>query len=145
MRRCIRCTQWKDESEFNIRNTEKGYLQSVCIDCQQKDSKDRYASNSDYVKERNKFSRQKGKDRAKSLVYDYLSQRYCVDCGESDIEVLTFDHVRGEKKYNIADMIQQGLGSENLIREMELCDVVCFNCHMKREQKRRGRGRFTEY
>ena len=138
MRRCVRCTEWKDESEFNIRNQERGYLQSVCITCQQKDSLDRYSDNPDYVKERNKLARQNGKVRARLFVIQYLSQKSCADCGESDISVLTFDHVRGTKKYNIADMIRQGLGNENISREIELCEVVCFNCHMRREQKRRG-------
>jgi len=141
MRRCIRCTDWKDESEFNIRNTERGYLQSVCISCQQKDSRERYAKDTEYVKERNKLSRQKGKERAKQIVSDYLSSRFCIDCGESDPVVLTFDHVSGEKKYNIADMIQQGLGTENIMREIGNCEVVCFNCHMRRERRRRESSR----
>ncbi|MCL5611152.1 MAG: hypothetical protein M1485_01135, partial [Chloroflexi bacterium] len=64
------------------------------------------------------------------------------DCGESDVTVLTFDHVRDTKKYNIAGMIQQGLGLDNIMREIEKTDVVCFNCHMRREQKRRGQDRF---
>ena len=141
MRRCIRCADWKNESEFNIRDAKRGYLQSVCITCQQKDSRERYANDTEYVKERNKLSRQRGKERAKQIVSDYLSSRSCIDCGESDPVVLTFDHVRGEKKYNIADMIQQGLGTENIIREIGNCDVVCFNCHMRRERRRRESNR----
>ena len=141
MRRCIRCADWKNESEFNIRDAKRGYLQSVCITCQQKDSRERYANDTEYVKERNKLSRQRGKERAKQIVSDYLSSRSCIDCGESDPVVLTFDHVRGEKKYNIADMIQQGLGTENIIREIGNCDVVCFNCHMRREHRRRESNR----
>ena len=89
MRRCIRCTDWKAESEFNIRDKERGYLQSVCMSCQQKDSRERYVNDPEHVKERNRLSRQKGKDRAKQLVSDYLSSRSCVECGESDSVVLT--------------------------------------------------------
>jgi len=101
MRRCIRCEDWKDESEFNIRDSQKGYLQSVCISCQQKDSRDRYANDPEYVKERNRLARQKGKDRARQFVYEYLSSGSCIDCGETDIAVLTFDHVRGKKRFGI--------------------------------------------
>ena len=144
MRRCIRCDEWKDESEFNIRNQERGLLQSVCINCQQQDSRDRYSNDPDYVKERNRLARQKGKDRARQLIYEHLSENSCIDCGESDIEVLTFDHVRGEKKYNIADMIQQGLSSDNIKSEIAKTEIVCFNCHMRREQKRRWSGRFEK-
>ncbi|HUH98789.1 MAG TPA: hypothetical protein VLZ89_15600 [Anaerolineales bacterium] len=143
MRRCIRCTQWKDESEFNIRNTEKGYLQSVCKSCQQEQGKARYIGDPETVKEINRSARQKGKDRAKQFIYEYLLNQVCADCGESDNRVLTFDHVRGIKKYNIADMIQQGLSNETIRIEMQKTEVVCFNCHMRREQRRRGYDRFS--
>lgn len=143
MRRCIRCTQWKDESEFNIRDKERGYLQSVCRDCQQQDSRDRYTNNTNGVLEMNKQSRQKSKSLAKQFVFEYLSQNPCVDCGERDIEVLTFDHIRGEKKWNIADIIQHGYSVETIAAEIAKTDVTCFNCHMRREQKRRGSERFN--
>jgi hypothetical protein len=143
MRKCIRCSEWKDKSGFNIRNREKGYLQSVCISCQQQDSRDRYLNDPEYVKERNRISRQKGKERARQVVYEHLTGSQCADCGETDIEVLTFDHVTGEKKYNIADMIQNALGAGNIKNEIEKTEVVCFNCHMKRERKRRGSFRFS--
>lgn len=54
MRRCVRCGEEKEEIEFNIRNLERGYLQSVCRDCQQKDNRERYANNKDRVREINK-------------------------------------------------------------------------------------------
>ena len=50
--------------------------------------------------------------------------------------ILTFDHVRGEKRANIADMISYGYSSETIVTEIENCDVVCFNCHSLREQER---------
>ena len=142
MRRCIRCTQWKDETQFNIRNSERGYLQSVCRDCQQKDSRTRYDNNTTGVLRMNKQSRQRSKSTARQFISEYLSQNPCIDCGESDIEVLTFDHVRGEKKWNIADMVQHGYSVETIAAEIAKTDVTCFNCHMKREQKRRGTARF---
>ena len=143
MRKCIRCTQWKDESEFNIRDTRKGYRQSVCKDCQQQDSRDRYANNTHGVLEMNKQSRQKSKSLAKQYVFEYLSHNSCADCGERDIEVLTFDHVRGEKKWNIADKVQHGYSVETIAAEIAKTDVTCFNCHMRREQRRRGSERFN--
>ena len=142
MRRCIRCTQWKDESEFNVRNIGRGYLQSVCIECQQQNGKDRYSNNTDRVKEINKTARRKSRDIAKQYIYEYLSRTSCADCGESDIEVLTFDHVRGQKKMNVSDMIHQGYSLSSIQSELEKTDVLCFNCHMRREQSRRGSARF---
>ena len=145
MRHCIRCDEWKDESEFNIRNIEKERLQYVCRDCQKEQGRERYANNTDRVKEINKQSRQRLRIQAASYLQEYLSNKACADCGEDDISVLTFDHVRGEKKKNIADLIQGGYSLETLRVELEKTEIVCFNCHMRREQSRRGYNRFEKY
>jgi hypothetical protein len=90
------------------------------------------------------LARQKARDEARQFVHGYLSQKLCEDCGERDIAVLTFDHVRGHKKMNVSDMISQGYSIESIRTELEKTVVLCFNCHMKREQKRRGTGRFAK-
>jgi hypothetical protein len=51
---------------------------------------------------------------------------------------LTFDHVRGTKKGELANMIGRGRSIETIKEEIRKCEVVCFNCHMRREHKRRG-------
>ncbi len=43
---------------------------------------------------------------------------------------------------NVSDMVAQGYRIESIRRELEKTDVICFNCHMRREQKRRGQDRF---
>lgn len=60
-----------------------------------------------------------------------LKEVPCKDCGNSyPYYVMDFDHVRGEKKFNISN------GSRNsfnkLKNEIEKCDVVCSNCHRVR-------------
>jgi ArsR family metal-binding transcriptional regulator len=96
----------------------------------------------DSVKGINKSARQRAREAAKHFVYEYLTELSCADCGETDSAVLTFDHVRGEKKMNISDMVQQGYSIGSIQAELEKTDVTCFNCHMRREQKRRGGNRF---
>src|ERR1051325_6791274 len=85
-----------------------------------------------------KINRQNSKQRAKEFVATYFASYPCVDCGESDSIVLTFDHVRGEKRANVSDMVQAGLGLQTITDEISKCDVVCFNCHAIRSQKRSG-------
>jgi hypothetical protein len=92
-----------------------------------------------------KSSKQKAKEAARAFVFEFLSQRHCVDCGEKDIEVLTFDHVKGTKKANVTLLIQAGYSLKTLIAEIEKTEVVCFNCHMRREQYRRGYSRFGRF
>lgn len=92
-----------------------------------------------------KRGNQMAKQRARQFVSEYLSHRACVECGETDVEVLTFDHVTGEKLMNIADLVSDGHSTKSIAEEIEKTEVVCFNCHMRREQARRGYGRFGRF
>jgi hypothetical protein len=136
LRKCSRCG-WKDESEFNLRDAKKRILQSICRGCQRELGRTRYANNKKNVLEINRQSKQKAQVRAAIFIQEYLSSRYCVDCGESDMAVLTFDHVKGEKKYYISDMVTGGYGIETIKGELEKTETVCFNCHIRRERRRR--------
>lgn len=95
-------------------------------------------------RERQKANKAAAQKRDKEYVASYLAIHPCVDCGESDPIVLTFDHLPdGEKKRaNVADMVHQGLAIETIAAEISKCDVVCYNCHSLREQARRGAYRF---
>lgn len=59
-------------------------------------------------------------------VWDYLTSHPCVDCGETDILVLQFDH-RGSKKINVTMLYSHSM--KVLIEEIEKCDIRCSNCH----------------
>lgn len=145
MRRCIRCGEFKEESEFNWRDQEKGYFQSVCRECQQEIARRRYDADKQNVKEINRQARVNAIDRAQKYIYEYLSSAVCADCGEYDFTVLTFHHVKGKKHKNIADMAAQGNSIAAIQEEINKCIVLCFNCHMRREVEERSGGRFRRF
>ena len=59
----------------------------------------------------------------------------CVDCGIwGPPEVLTFDHIRGEKKFGVGTSWNQGRVA--LEEEMDKCEIVCANCHAIRTKSR---------
>jgi hypothetical protein len=62
-------------------------------------------------------------------IINYLSDHPCVDCGNTDIRVLEFDHVRGIKKYNVCAMIRLKISWTSIKCEIEKCDIRCANCH----------------
>ena len=76
-----------------------------------------------------------GKLRTRQIWINYLKTHSCVDCGESDIVVLGFDHVRGKKIANVSK-ISRGGSIKVLEREIRKCDVVCSNCHSRRTAAR---------
>ena len=134
---CTKCGLPKDDSEYtwSIRGIKK---HSSCNSCRNLERMDYYDRNKD--KElKYKAERQVNKrEEARHFVFDYLSQSHCVDCGTTDPMVLTFDHVRGSKKMNISQMVNQGYSLDAIQKEIDKCEVRCASCHMKIEKKRRG-------
>ncbi len=68
--------------------------------------------------------------RNKIMKRDYLLEHPCVDCGETDPQVLEFDHC-GEKRSNISEMLSQTVWSA-IAREISRCVVRCANCHRRK-------------
>jgi hypothetical protein len=84
-----------------------------------------------------KKSRDKSIVRNKLYVKNYLENKACIDCGNSDIRVLEFDHVRGVKLYHVSYMIQKAYKLDLVKGEIEKCDIRCCNCHRIVTQERR--------
>ena len=93
-------------------------------------------------RERHRIDRAKYRQRARGYVANYLSTHPCVDCGESDLAVLTFDHVRGKKSNDIANMISAGSTLEIIAAEIEKCEVRCYNCHAIRTHEQQQSNRW---
>ncbi len=64
----------------------------------------------------------------------YKQTKGCVDCSETDPLVLDFDHVQGDKRFEIASGIH-GLVLSTTWAEIQKCEVVCANCHRRRTYK----------
>lgn len=71
---------------------------------------------------------------------DYLANLKdvpCADCGQRyPFFVMDFDHVRGEKKFNLSRVASVGHSWAVIIEEAAKCDVVCANCHRIRTHTR---------
>lgn len=68
------------------------------------------------------------REQAVMLVYNNALKDGCVDCGETDPQVLQFDHVRGVKRRNVTPT----MSLNDLREEIAKCDMRCANCHMRR-------------
>jgi len=67
----------------------------------------------------------------KEWIYDHLKSNPCVDCGDTTMLSLDFDHVRGsQKRFNIAHAFMlTGMTLKKLQTEVAKCDVRCRKCH----------------
>lgn len=73
--------------------------------------------------------------RNQESVIAHLLKNPCVDCGEKDIVVLQFDHVRGKKRKDLSRLMSY---SDEAVRaEISKCDVRCANCHQRKTAERK--------
>lgn len=127
---CTGCGQERDaEQDFNWRHKERGIRNTRCKFCQSQASKKHYENNKLMYAKR---ARARGpivlKENRKRLV-EYLAHHPCMDCGQTDVRVLDFDHVGGEKLGHISRMIGIGYSWSTIEAEIAKCEVRCANCH----------------
>lgn len=62
----------------------------------------------------------------------YKSILKCIRCGESDIATLDFHHRNSRlKDLSLSQAVHNGWSIERILREIEKCDLLCANCHMR--------------
>lgn len=126
-KRCKECKQVKDVDAFY---KTSGSTCKECVKCLQRI---RYSQNRTLLQGRTKQCLRKRLDK----LYQYLQRHPCVDCGCTDIVVLQFDHVRGDKIGNISKLVNT-CGWQTVMNEITKCEVVCGNCHARRTANARG-------
>lgn len=138
IKKCTTCGKKKKLSEFNKSAERKDGLQTLCRLCSNKRSKSYYKQN--IVKQKAAVTANKAryKKRNKEFVLNYLKKHPCIDCGESDIRCLEFDHVRGQKISHVALLLHHVCSLNVIKNEIKKCDVRCANCHRKRTSDTQG-------
>lgn len=134
---CITCGKTKPEKEFDLKSKESSKRRSKCKSCQLEYQRQHYKKNKDVYKQNSKKQREKNKAINYENLMVYLKDHPCVDCGENDPVVLTFDHVKGEKKDHVGRMLSTRCWKQ-VEKEIAKCVVRCANCHMRKTAKQRG-------
>ena len=80
--------------------------------------------------------------RIKKWVFELKKDKGCVICGETHHQCLEFHHRNPAKKeFGIKEGIRTGISREKILLEINKCDLLCSNCHMRqqaRERKKRA-------
>jgi hypothetical protein len=121
------CSRCQLDAEF----TPAG---KMCQECNKAYQRRHYLDNKETY---NSKARNHNKKMTQWL-WTILCQSVCQDCGETDPVVFEFDHVRGKKLGNVAEMARSGCGQQRIIDEIKKCKVVCANCHRRRTYERCG-------
>ncbi len=65
-------------------------------------------------------------------ICEYHKTHPCIDCGESGIIVLDFDHREGENKLRTISSMKHWSCWDTIKAEIDKCDVRCANCHRRK-------------
>ena len=137
IRTCRVCGLTKPLSEFPYRSLERQARQSICLLCQREYTNAWYARNRARHKAQTRTRNVEATAVLRIHVRQYLLSHPCVDCGESDIAVLDFDHLR-DKREDISTLVQYGVSLRALENEIAKCEVRCANCHRRRTAANAG-------
>lgn len=132
MKQCNRCNETKPLEEFQKRSRNKDGHTEMCKICKRAYDNAHYKANP----ERRTYIRENSRKRIKVVrdwLIGYLQTHPCIDCGESDIVVLEFDH-RSDKTSEVSSLMRVG-NLETVQKEVAKCDVRCANCHRRKTAK----------
>lgn len=145
LRPCSRCRELKPLVEFPFRDAETGKRGHYCRKCQAAYRRAHYERNKpDYVRRAMNEVRLRRED-VLLLFHGYLRSHQCVDCGQTDIVTLEFDHIDpATKTMPVGAMIGRRNWS-TILAEIQKCAVRCANCHRRRTaQQQHWKGRISE-
>lgn len=128
MRACPKCGELTPLDQFPPVRRGEPRLQTWCRECFAEANARNYARNREREKERLIPQSRAPRIRLKSRLIEFLKDHPCVDCGETDLVVLRFDHLR-DKAADVAQLVASGAAWETIAHEIAKCEVRCANCH----------------
>lgn len=140
MKQCKKCGETKALEDFQKRTRNKDGYTDWCKVCKRAYDNAHYKANP----QRRTYIRANSNRRIAAVqewIRSYLETHPCVDCGETDIVVLEFDHL-SDKEYNVSRLIKIG-NIESVAREVAKCNVRCCNCHRRKTAQTFGSWRLA--
>lgn len=135
MKVCATCAAIKPIAEFWRNRCKPDGRQESCCACRSIYLRDYYKAHRKTMRAQTVAAAKKRRRVYRERVYRYLLQHPCVDCGEGDPVVLDFDHVRGAKLANVAELLPWA-GWRKIESEISKCSVRCSNCHRRATARR---------
>jgi hypothetical protein len=134
---CRACKSEKPLDQFHRCVKSPDGRANVCAQCRKAVDGRKFSRRTKEQKARYLLAERARQALVRAYVVEYLQSHPCVDCRESDPIVLEFDHVRGTKRGDVAQMIR-ACSLERVKEEIAKCDVRCANCHRRATAKRGG-------
>src|SRR5579859_6701098 len=121
---CPGCAEERDtERDFAWKNKAKGTRQRWCKFCQAEANSRHYQNNKQIYLDRALTRNAQVNTENKQRLYAYLSSHPCVDCSQTDIRVLEFDHVKGNKSASITTLLKNATSWKVIEDEIAKCEA----------------------
>jgi hypothetical protein len=145
MKTCFKCNIEKPINEFGkMKSTKfnlgvKGYCKK-CEQLQVEKSQKKLKENNPlkYREKQNRTIERNAELNKRNLAFVLRYLKIfgkCIDCDITDVRVLEFDHVRGEKVEGVVRLASQLSSIFKLKEEMRKCEIRCCNCHRIKTQQ----------
>lgn len=135
-KKCPRCGEVKNASEFGVNRTRKDGLSGYCKVCSRELYKGYKKTYFERHPEAHKNAYHKDKERALVNHKNYRDSRLellwslktpCVKCGEDRKCSIHFHHINpSEKSVNLS---HGSIGKAKIVEEVKKCVCLCANCH----------------
>lgn len=130
---CTGCKESKPLDDFGMKSGKKNTRCKACVNKYYREIYYADPERKKYILGRNRENSRIAKERAIQVVLKSF-ELGCTDCGNKDVRVLEFDHLR-DKEFNVGVLMNMN-SHDRLIKEIEKCEVVCANCHKIRTYSR---------
>ena len=141
-RRCRVCGVTKPLTEFHFRSKKHGTKHYICTSCRREYHREWWKKNRVAQMPRIRRNRERRDRRLEQRIWDHLFTHACVDCGESDLAVLHFDHLR-DKVAAISNLWRRQHSWSAVEAEIAKCEVRCANCHARKTAREQGSYRMS--
>ena len=133
---CPTCKQDLPIESFEFKDKEKTRRSSWCRKCTAEYKRKHYLERREKYVSASVIRNNQRRAELRKIVFGYLADHNCVDCGEADPIVLDFDHLDPDTKVESISRLITNFAKPDVLRaEMEKCEVRCANCHRRRHAK----------
>ena len=134
-KKCSRCHSVHPLTReyWYVKSESKDGFSTWCKDCKKEVDKKRNSRKK--VRLANNSNSAQRKLVAKTYIYEQLSKSKCVDCGETNILALEYDHINGDKLKGVGRLANSGYSLSVIKEEISKCVVRCSNCHRAKTHK----------
>ena len=136
---CSRCKCSLPLDSFHFSQRVEGKRNSECKECRKGLTYRYYQENKGKIVAQQITTNRNRLIRNRLFILEYLKCHPCIDCGESDVRVLEFDHRDPDsKRSTIVRLVAGKYSIKTIALEIAKCDVRCANCHRRCTVERLG-------